>query len=454
MDPTWNEPPGTPTADPPTGRAGATNASTAGQPPLLTWMSRRTLSATLLVVILAAGLFHACQREIRGAWLFGIHPEVLRQLESALLDLKALARLDPGQAGAYKQRFESLATLVQRLRVLEHNRAAMALRYEGVLFVAFAAGVVALLGLGLYRHQRDSTRLLRLQDALAGLAHGRLGLRIGDRSRDTIGRLATMIERTSKRMARDQQRLKALNNLSAWQEAARRHAHEMRTPLTGARLELDRLGSLLTSPALLNREEVLQGLSSVAQELDRLGRFTRQFTSFARLPRPQLAVRDLSSLVQDFVTTFATAWPALELVFVPQAGFHAAIDADMVRQVLVNLCDNSALAVSAAGQPAAGRSPLHLVLGRSSHRVTLDLEDQGPGIPQAIRARLFEPYTTTRSIGEGMGLGLAICRKILLDHGGDLELLRSSAQGTTFRLVFQPSLRVDASITSHSGIPS
>jgi len=68
--------------------------------------------------------------------------------------------------------------------------------------------------------------------------------------------------------------------------------------------------------------------------------------------------------------------------------------------------------------------------------VALDVEDDGPGVLPEIRGRLFEPYTTSRKIGEGMGLGLAISRKILLDHGGDLELLRTSEAGTVFRLLF------------------
>jgi len=60
--------------------------------------------------------------------------------------------------------------------------------------------------------------------------------------------------------------------------------------------------------------------------------------------------------------------------------------------------------------------------------------DDGPGIPEEVRPRVFEPYVTTRQPGEGMGLGLAIAKKILLDHGGDLEVLASSAAGVTFRL--------------------
>ena len=64
--------------------------------------------------------------------------------------------------------------------------------------------------------------------------------------------------------------------------------------------------------------------------------------------------------------------------------------------------------------------------------VTVDVTDTGPGVAPEIRNRLFEPYTTTRGIGEGMGLGLAISKKILLDHGGDLDYIPDA----TFRLTF------------------
>jgi signal transduction histidine kinase len=111
----------------------------------------------------------------------------------------------------------------------------------------------------------------------------------------------------------------------------------------------------------------------------------------------------------------------------------ASLDRDMLRQVLVNLCDNSSHAVRALGE---GRGTVTLRPGEAGHNVFLDVADDGPGVPSDIRSRVFEPYVTTRQVGEGMGLGLAIAKKILLDHGGDLELLASSGGGTTFRLTF------------------
>lgn len=385
-------------------------------------------------------------------WLtVGTHPQVLSALEASLEDLKTLARLDPEEGGEYRQRFDGLAALSQRLKILEHNREAIVDRYQAVLLAAFALISVAITAFWLARQKRDEARLSHLQVALTELAAGRTDLHLGEHRRDTLGRIALMIERTSRRMARDQKRLAALRNLSAWQEAARRHAHEMRTPLTGARLELGRLGNLV-GPQRFDADQaraITHTLDSIGQEIDRLARFTQQFTSFAKLPRPRLEVRDLSRLVAAFVTTFEAAWPVLELRFevvaegeptVEEASgasrLYAAVDGDMVRQVLVNLCDNSALAITSQPGESKARSPLTLRLGTASGNVVLDVADGGPGIAEEIKDRLFEPYTTTRSIGEGMGLGLAICRKILLDHGGDLELIASSSQGTAFRLSF------------------
>ncbi len=100
----------------------------------------------------------------------------------------------------------------------------------------------------------------------------------------------------------------------------------------------------------------------------------------------------------------------------------------MIRQVLANLCDNSSKALGER------RGLVRFTVEARGPEARLLVSDDGPGIPPTVRERLFEPYTTTREVGEGMGLGLAISLKILLDHGGDLELLGSSARGTTFAL--------------------
>jgi two-component system nitrogen regulation sensor histidine kinase NtrY len=397
---------------------------------------RVTLLTILALVAAAALVFQAFQRQLSGAWFaFGVHPDVLTLIDRSLEDQKHLARFDPAHAAAYRRRFEEIRELQTHFKVLAYNRQEIVERYEETL-LGVVSGIVILAASGYaWRQIRQASRLSRLQEALADLSAGRTDVRVGERRRDLIGRIAAMVEKTSRVMARDRRRLASLENLSAWQESARRHAHEMRTPLTAARLELIRMRPLLEDEQLIHLQE------SVVQEIDRLGRFTRGFTSFARLPQPVPARHDLGRLVGELTDLFASAWPELTLRFAPpERSFEVLVDPEMLRQVLVNLCDNSALSLRERGTMEGkhkGTATFSLAaLEDGIDLIALDIGDDGPGIPPEIRGRLFEPYTTSRPIGQGMGLGLAISRKILLDHGGDLELLRTSEAGTTFRLLF------------------
>ena len=396
---------------------------------------RSTLVAVALMVVLGAAVFFVAQRQLsRSSFAFGVHPEVLEQLETALATTRELAVRDPENQATYRARFDALDRTLSRLRVLERSREELVRRYQLLLLLIFAGSLVAATSLYAYRQSRHGPRLEKLRQALEDLASGRGELEVGVRGRDAIGRIAAMIEETSRIMARDRRRLAALRNLSSWQEAARRHAHEMRTPLTGARLELGRILDLAQGDPDPGGE-ICRAASGALEELERLGAFTRQFTSFARLPRPQLRPVDLGMLLREFATTYAGAWPnlRLEVVVQEEPGPAAMGDRDMLRQVLVNLCENSSQATGEGGG-AVRLSTGPLTVAGQPGALFLDVADDGPGIAEEVRSRLFEPYTTTRTVGEGMGLGLAISKKILLDHGGDLELASSSTAGTLFRL--------------------
>jgi nitrogen fixation/metabolism regulation signal transduction histidine kinase len=427
---------------------------------------RVTLTTLTALAIAALLLFHVFQRELSGAWFaFGVHPDVLGQLDASLADQKRLARLDPPHAEAYRRRFAATEALLGRLRVLEYTRGDLVRRYELALLGLFG-GILGLAATAyVVRQSRQAARLSRLQEALGDLAAGRPEVRVADRRRDLIGRIAVMVEGASRVMSRDRRRLASLENLSSWQEAARRHAHEMRSPLTAAQLELARLRDLLErgeagesgDPAergersergepgrggrCVDAGEPARVVASLEAEIERLGRFARDFTAFARLPSPRKRREDLGAVTSEFVRLFAGAWPDLKLVWAaPAAAWPVDLDREMLRQVLVNLCENSARAIAARGDSAGGAESegrsgtLTLTLAEVAGGVGLEVADDGPGVVPEIVPRLFEPYATTRRVGEGMGLGLAISRKILLDHGGDLELVRSTPAGATFRL--------------------
>lgn len=392
------------------------------------------LVAVLLLAASATAVFYFFQRRLTNASMaVGVPVEVTQRLEESLDDLKRLAELDPGREQEIRRRFDRSEATLRHLRILEHSRRDLEGRYQLILLVLFAASVVIAGIVWALRLSRQENRLTRIRDALESLGRGQTDLDVGVQGRDTVGRIAGMIEVTSRAIARDRQRLAALRNLSAWQEAARRHAHEMRTPLTAARLEMNRVVDLLSPAPQPPGAEIRQAATSAVQELDRLGEFTHRFTSFARLPHPERRRLDLGELVEEFAQVFAGAWANLLLEVAETAGALAvAVDRDMLRQVLVNLCDNASQALGEEG------GTVSFSLGRGPEGPYLDVADDGPGISEEVRSRLFEPYATTRTVGEGMGLGLAICKKILLDHAGDLELRSSGPEGTTFRLSFPP----------------
>jgi two-component system nitrogen regulation sensor histidine kinase NtrY len=265
---------------------------------------------------------------------------------------------------------------------------------------------------------------------LGDLAQGVPNVRVRDGGRDVLGRVASMVEQASDQHTRDRRRMASLEDLSRWQEAAKRHAHEMRTPLSAALLDLGRLRDVVDRlPGDVAREELRTRAKDMENDLKRLSEFARAFADFGRLPQPRPAERDLVALAQEFAARFGRAWPGLAIVVEgPEAPCPASVDAALLEQVLVNLCDNSAAALRDAGR-SGGR--VEIRVSPASGGVTLDVGDDGPGIAAAAQARLFQPYATFRA--GGTGLGLAICRKILLDHGGDLECL-PAARGANFRL--------------------
>jgi len=342
---------------------------------------KRTRSAVWVLATIAAGtlLFWLVLHQISSVWLdVTLRPEVKRELERAMEDQKTLRTLDPRHRADYRKRFDDTHRLLNRIEVLRMNRKGMLRRFELTLIFVFAlAAAAAAINLWL-RHRR----------------------------------------------VQEQERRDYLERVTALQETARRHAHEIKGPLTAARLELERWSDLVRANA--GEEEVARVQESVAEELDRLARYTRAFSSFAGLGRPVLRRESLGEMVQEFCSTFAGAWTGVVL---EDRGRDAVVcvDRDLFRQVLVNLCSNSA---------GAGASAVRFTIAKNGPRVMLDVRDDGSGVPDSLRARIFDPYVTTRRIGEGMGLGLSISRKVMLEHGGDLELAQTSPSGTTMRVTF------------------
>jgi nitrogen fixation/metabolism regulation signal transduction histidine kinase len=296
--------------------------------------------------------------------------------------------------------------------------------------VAGAALLAALLGVVLAR--RTTSRLARLVEAHRRVAGGDLTARVEPgRSRDEVAELAHAFNAMVGEVREARDRIVYLEKISGWQEVARRLAHEIKNPLTPIQLAFQQLEARWrAAPGDQAFGRLLDESAGIVRaEVGTLQRLVHEFSEFARLPDVKAEAADLGAFAEEFVRTSPQLAEVAELEVVRASGdVPVSLDPALMRRVLVNLVDN---AVEAA-RPERAR--VHLGVARTRDRGVLTVSDDGPGIDPAIRHRLFDPYVTTKVTGTG--LGLATVKKIVLQHGGTVEVGERPGGGASFALAF------------------
>ena len=211
---------------------------------------------------------------------------------------------------------------------------------------------------------------------------------------------------------------------AAWQEVARRMAHEVKNPLTPIKLTTQRL-LRRSREGRLDPQAVAEGAATILAEVDSLTRLVDSFTQFAKLPAPQMHRVDACDLVRQAMTLYMPTHAGIRWTLdLPGEPLEAHWDRDMVKRALINMVDNAIGALE-------GRGSIRVALRAEGPRAVLEVEDDGPGVPEENRPHLFEPYFSTKQ--KGTGLGLAIVRRIALDHGGEARH-EPLEQGSLFSL--------------------
>lgn len=204
--------------------------------------------------------------------------------------------------------------------------------------------------------------------------------------------------------------------LRAFRETARRVAHEMKNPLTPIRLAVSQL-SRSPSPGQHEAIEVL------IAESGRLEQLAREFTEFGRLPEGPAASVDLPELLAELSRTSVPPTMTSRLTLDPETpailGHY-----DPLRRAFSNILRNAVEACDAKGE-------IEIVAGPDDERgVRVEIRDHGPGVPAGLRGRIFDPYTTAKS--GGTGLGLALAKQTIDMHGGTIGVADTPGGGATF----------------------
>ncbi|MGC3937149.1 ATP-binding protein [Roseobacter sp. EG26] len=217
--------------------------------------------------------------------------------------------------------------------------------------------------------------------------------------------------------------LVSAQRMAAWGDVARRIAHEIKNPLTPIQLSAERIKRKF-SPKVGDESETLEQMTDViVRQTGDLRRIVDEFSKFARMPEPERTALNLTDLVRDAVLLQQTGQPDVSIrADLPDSEITADLDATMISQALTNLIKNAGEAIDSLkekGAPEDHSPQIDVQLTVAGSRARISIADNGIGLPED-RARLFEPYVTTRS--EGTGLGLPIVKKIIEEHGGSLSL--------------------------------
>jgi two-component system nitrogen regulation sensor histidine kinase NtrY len=235
----------------------------------------------------------------------------------------------------------------------------------------------------------------------------------------------------------DTSQLVKVQRMAAWQEVARRIAHEIKNPLTPIQLSAQRIRRrfrMLLPPGSEERKTFDECVDAITGQVESLKLLVNEFSNFARLPAANPKPDDLNRVVEEAVASYAgTERVVLKTDLDPKLP-SVELDREQIRRLLTNLVDNAIAAIRERAEQdpdsAVGHVSLRTVYDAPLQIVRLEVADDGAGIRAEDRRRVFEPYFSTKR--HGTGLGLAIVSRIVADHRGYVRVRDLRPHGTEF----------------------
>jgi two-component system nitrogen regulation sensor histidine kinase NtrY len=224
---------------------------------------------------------------------------------------------------------------------------------------------------------------------------------------------------------------------AAWSDVARRIAHEIKNPLTPIQLAAERLQRRYGGEIISDRPTFERLTGTIVRQVGDLRRMVDEFSSFARMPKPSFAEESLGEIARQALFLHEVAHPDIAFTLdVPDPAPTLVCDRRLLGQALTNVVKNGVEAIQQKREERKGRKAadrVAIAIREEGSRVMIEIADTGIGLPPE-RARMTEPYMTTRV--KGTGLGLAIVKKIVEEHFGQIEFEDAPGGGSLVRMVF------------------
>ncbi len=294
-----------------------------------------------------------------------------------------------------------------------------------ILFGAAAAaagGVIISWLLGLALARRITRPVTALVEGARHVATGDLEHRIPGHYSSEVGELVQTFNRMVSDLAGYQLKLVRAERVAAWQEIARRIAHEIKNPLSPIQVSIETMRKAYSSQHAAFPEIFEESTRAILEEVGALKRIVTEFSDFARLPKPSPVRQSLNPIAENAVNLYRGQAGEVEINFEPADDLpDVMIDRELFGQVLSNLLANALRASRAGGR-------ILVETGVAAERVLVRVSDTGAGMSAEVLEKVFTPYFTTHQ--DGTGLGLAIVQRIVEDHEGAIEIESTEGSGT------------------------
>jgi nitrogen fixation/metabolism regulation signal transduction histidine kinase len=212
---------------------------------------------------------------------------------------------------------------------------------------------------------------------------------------------------------------------SAWREMAKQVAHEIKNPLTPMKLSIQQLLRTYDPSDPNSRAKLERVAQSIIEQIDALTTIANEFSNFAKLPQLKRSEVDLPELCRNVLAIFESEYSCSFTFTCSESVPLVNGDREQLMRVLNNLIKNAVQAI-----PESRKGEIELTVTVQSEYITVSVKDNGVGISKEERSKLFVPYFTTKSTGTG--LGLAMVKQIIENHGGSVYVASEKGKGSTF----------------------
>jgi two-component system nitrogen regulation sensor histidine kinase NtrY len=290
-------------------------------------------------------------------------------------------------------------------------------------FGAYSIVVVLALVLGSVFANQISKPVRRLTEATRRVGEGELDYRITSGRTDEFGKLEDAFNEMTKEIQQKRVDLIRYEKELAWKEMAKQVAHEIKNPLTPIKLAIQHLWQA-HKDGVSNFGDILKNsVEMVNEQIETLNRIASEFSNFARMPERRLVSCNVGNVLHDSVQLF-TKYENVEIKLdAANIGLIINADQEELRRAFINILRNSIQAMNERGVLTVSAKVV-------DKNVTVEFSDDGSGIPEEIKDRIFEPNFSTKT--DGMGLGLAIVKKTIDDLNGKITFSSEKGKGTIF----------------------